>query len=307
MYSKLYKTIFDGSLYGQFEGLTVFMAMLALSNRHGEVDAAYAKIAGCLGCPIDFVKKGIKFLEAPDPESRTPAFEGRRIIPLVNDEGKNRPFGWQIVNYDKYRQIRNEEERRAYKKNWDRTHRKVKKSVPTKSDQARPDTTYTEAEADIKKRTSAKTPDVKSKFTFTENDLETAQWIFHRIQKINPNQKTPNFKNWANEIRKLRTCDSRTDDEIRTLFRYANEHAFWHTNILSPSKLRKQWDQLTIQQNSTRNGQGPPQTPRAPEKNYVAKLAEELGLKRDPGQSVEEFKDFVLREKDRLARERFDG
>jgi len=148
MYSKLYKTIFDGSLYGQFEGLTVFMAMLALADRHGEVDVAPAKIAGCLGCDLEFVLKGISYLEAPDPQSRTPAEEGRRILPLLNDENDSRPFGWKIVNYDKYRAIRNEDERREYKRNWDRKHRTKKRPNPTKSDRARPKTTYTEAEAD---------------------------------------------------------------------------------------------------------------------------------------------------------------
>ena len=145
MYSKLYRTIFDGSLYGQFEALTVFMTMLALADRHGEVDAAPTKIAGCLGCPINFVRKGIISLEAPDPYSRTPAEEGRRIIPLINDEGEKRPFGWKIVNYEKYRAIRNEEERRAYKRDWDRKHRKV--SEPTV---IRPNPTYTEADTDTK-------------------------------------------------------------------------------------------------------------------------------------------------------------
>ena len=146
MYSKLYKTIFDGSLYGQFEALTVFMAMLALADRHGEVDAAPAKIAGCLGCGTDFVHDGITALEAPDPYSRTPTEEGRRIIPLVDDEGNDRIFGWKIVNYEKYRSIRNEEERRAYKRDWDRTHRG--KSEPTKSDRARPKPTYTDTDTD---------------------------------------------------------------------------------------------------------------------------------------------------------------
>jgi len=147
MYSKLYRSIFDGSLYGQFESLTTFMAMLALADRHGEVDASPAKIAGCLGCELDFVLKGIEQLEAPDPYSRTPLEDGKRLIPLKDDAGNNRIFGWKIVNYEKYRSIRNEEERRAYKREWDRKNRS-RDSNPTNSDRARPETTYTEAEAE---------------------------------------------------------------------------------------------------------------------------------------------------------------
>ena len=117
VYTKLYKSIFDGSLYGQFEPLTTFMAMLALANQHGEVDASPERIAGSLGCKLEFVERGIKSLEAPDRRSRTPDNEGRRIVRLKNEDGEDRPFGWLIVNYAKYRAIRNEEERRAYKRN----------------------------------------------------------------------------------------------------------------------------------------------------------------------------------------------
>ena len=184
MYSKLYRTIFDGSLYGQFEAITVFMAMLALSDRHGDVDAAPAKIAGCLGCSTDFVLKGIASLEAPDPYSRTPAEEGRRIIPLTNDEGGRRPFGWKIVNYEKYRAIRNEEERRAYKRDWDRENRSAKVSEPTKSDHARPKTTHTDTDTDTDTDTVK-----KKRGRFTPPSLqEVTDYCKQRNNNIDPEQ-----------------------------------------------------------------------------------------------------------------------
>ena len=145
MYTKLYRSIFDGSLYGQFEPLTTFMAMLALANQHGEVDASPARIAGSLGCALDFVERGIASLEAPDKHSRTPDEDGRRIVRLKNEDGQDRPFGWRIVNYAKYRAIRNEEERRAYKREWDRQHRSRNPTNPTAPDTKR---THTEAEGE---------------------------------------------------------------------------------------------------------------------------------------------------------------
>lgn len=39
--------------------------------------------------------------------------------------------------------------------------------------------------------------------------------------------------------------DKRTHYEICDLFQWANRDEFWKDNILSPSSLRKQWDQLT--------------------------------------------------------------
>src|SRR5258708_9428565 len=105
MYTKLYRSIFDGTLYAKFEAVTVFMALLALADQHGEVDCSPERIAGCLGCPVDFVRHGLEQLMAPDPRSRTPTQDGRRIIPLLNDEGVPRAFGWRLTNYLKYRSI----------------------------------------------------------------------------------------------------------------------------------------------------------------------------------------------------------
>lgn len=48
-----------------------------------------------------------KFL-APDPYSRSPEHEGRRIEPVDG--------GWQILNHDKYREKLSVEDRREYKR-----------------------------------------------------------------------------------------------------------------------------------------------------------------------------------------------
>jgi hypothetical protein len=52
----------------------------------------------------------------------------------------------------------------------------------------------------------------------------------------------------------MREQDGRTHADIIDLFRWSNADSFWRQNILSPSKLRQQWDKLTIQRNNHRNG-----------------------------------------------------
>jgi hypothetical protein len=47
-------------------------------------------------------------LEAPDPESRTPDADGRRIERLDD----HRTWGWHIINYSRFREIASEEQRR---------------------------------------------------------------------------------------------------------------------------------------------------------------------------------------------------
>ncbi len=95
----------------------------------------------------------------------------------------------------------------------------------------------------------------KSQRKFSDDDLATAQWIFEAILRLNPKHRKPNFDCWANHVRLMRERDNRTDDEIRSVFAWANSDPFWHKNILGPDKLRKQFDKLTIQMKGNRNGQ----------------------------------------------------
>ena len=90
----------------------------------------------------------------------------------------------------------------------------------------------------------------RSKFKFNDNDLKLAEWMFSRVLVINPSAKKPNPDNWANTVRLMREIDNRTHAEISGLFDWANKDSFWCSNILSPEKLRKQWDKLTVKRGS---------------------------------------------------------
>ena len=79
----------------------------------------------------------------------------------------------------------------------------------------------------------------------TADDLKAARWIFDKALTVNASLSEPNWVEWANTIRLMRLQDKRTHYEICELFKWANENDFWQENILCPSKLRKQWDQLT--------------------------------------------------------------
>lgn len=81
----------------------------------------------------------------------------------------------------------------------------------------------------------------------TAEDLMTAQWIANRVQVINPTCKAADLTTWSNTVRLMRMVDSRTHQEICALYDWASKNHFWHTNILCPASLRKQWDTLTLQ------------------------------------------------------------
>ncbi|WP_078461307.1 YdaU family protein [Solemya velum gill symbiont] len=84
--------------------------------------------------------------------------------------------------------------------------------------------------------------------SFHPDDLAIAKEIFSMILELNPKHKKPNFDSWVRTIRLMRERDGRSASEIRAMFRWANNDSFWQRNILSPTKLRAQWDQLTIKQ-----------------------------------------------------------
>ncbi|WP_421228524.1 hypothetical protein [Aeromonas jandaei] len=79
----------------------------------------------------------------------------------------------------------------------------------------------------------------------TAEDLKTAQWMFARVQRINPTALEPNWPQWANVIRLMRELDQRSHSDICELYDWVSRDSFWCANVLSPQKLRQKWDQLT--------------------------------------------------------------
>ncbi len=110
MYGKIFATIFDGSLYGRFEATATLMVLITLANRHGEVDMTIEALSARTGFPIAILQAGIEELSKPDPRSRTPGEDGKRIVPIA----PHRDWGWRLVNYETYRTLRTEDDRREY-------------------------------------------------------------------------------------------------------------------------------------------------------------------------------------------------
>lgn len=81
---------------------------------------------------------------------------------------------------------------------------------------------------------------------YSDDDFSLAEFMFAKILEINREAKKPNLEKWAGEIRLMRERDRRTLEDIRAVFLWANADTFWRANILSPNKLREQFDRLTI-------------------------------------------------------------
>ena len=109
MFAKIFSQIFDSSIVEFPEVRVTFMDMLILSDSNGVVDMTHEAIARRTNRPIATILTTIAVLESPDARSRTPDADGRRIKRLDD----HRDWGWVIINYDHFRKIASEEQRRA--------------------------------------------------------------------------------------------------------------------------------------------------------------------------------------------------
>ena len=119
MYGKIFASMFSGSLYGDWEAIVTLTVMVVLADKHGDVDMTCEVLSARTSIPLDIIRRGIASLEAPDPKSRTPDDEGRRIL-RVSD---TRDWGWRITNYNAYREMRCADERREYLRQHQSTRR----------------------------------------------------------------------------------------------------------------------------------------------------------------------------------------
>lgn len=125
MFAKVFFQIFESSISDDYLVRHVFMDLLVLSDEDGVVDKTPRAIARITNVPLEIVETAIEKLSAPDPESRTPDEDGRRIV-LIDG---NRNWGWRIVNYDKYRKIRDEEARRISNRSYKREQRARERAI----------------------------------------------------------------------------------------------------------------------------------------------------------------------------------
>lgn len=154
MYGKIFKSMYEGTLYGQWEAIVTFQQMIVLCDSNGILDMTPEAISARTSIPLDIIQRGLSQLSQPDPETRTLGHEGRRIQ-LIDE---HRPWGWYIVNHDKYRALKSQEEIRE-------KARKRKQKQRERERQEKDDVTQ-----DVTDVTLCHT---KSRYTDTDTDTDT--------------------------------------------------------------------------------------------------------------------------------------
>jgi hypothetical protein len=131
-YTKLFGSITDSTIWSESnETRLVWITMLAMSDRWGYVGSSVPGLASRARLAVEDVEVALAKFLAPDPYSRSQEHEGRRIE--VADRG------WTLLNYERFRDMRDEEARKEYERNRKREQRAKDKSknVPDGPDLSR--------------------------------------------------------------------------------------------------------------------------------------------------------------------------
>ncbi|MDU0963588.1 MAG: hypothetical protein E7A67_01075 [Peptostreptococcus anaerobius] len=95
----------------------------------------------------------------------------------------------------------------------------------------------------------------KEEILYSQNsdEFRLSNLLYELIKKNNPKFKQPNLNNWCGYVDKMLRIDRRSVADIETVIRWCQQDDFWHKNILSTDKLRKQFDKLYMNIPRSRN------------------------------------------------------
>lgn len=115
-YTKLFSSITASTIVGEPVATRwVWVTMLAMVKRDGCVYASVPGLARFANLSIAETETALARFLGPDPYSRTTDNEGRRIAVIDG--------GWRLLNFAKYANLRDPDERAEYRRQWDREHR----------------------------------------------------------------------------------------------------------------------------------------------------------------------------------------
>jgi hypothetical protein len=105
-YTKLFSSIVTSTIWTEDDRTRiVWITMLAISDKNGEIQASVPGLARIAGVPVEACRAAIAKFLSPDPDSRTKDDGGRRIEEIAG--------GWALLNFQKYREMASKEESKA--------------------------------------------------------------------------------------------------------------------------------------------------------------------------------------------------
>lgn len=107
MYTKLFSSITDSTIWREPDHVRiVWITMLAKCDKNGMVYASIPGLSDASRVSLELCVEALKRLESPDEWSRSKDEDGRRILTVDG--------GWHLVNHQKYKVIKDADERKEY-------------------------------------------------------------------------------------------------------------------------------------------------------------------------------------------------
>lgn len=120
MYGKFFESAFTGSMMGAGADAFALLGYIIANTKKSHVELNPRFLSAVIGMPEENVMRAIEFLSTPDPKSRNPEHEGRRI---VHEAG----FQYLVPSWRHYHDILNEDDRRDYNRQKQRECRERKR------------------------------------------------------------------------------------------------------------------------------------------------------------------------------------
>lgn len=231
---KLYRKITESDIYKMPPlYLRVFERMVIEAN-HKDIEIPYKK-SGSNEYGKKLIKRGERltsirkiaewvswyergFLKVPNPKTISSILKylDNENMVYIYKSGNRKETHYRIVNYSVYQ---------------DKLTDKVtvnKQSLDTNKN-----------DKNDKKKTNSYMSD--------SNEYRLAAYLFKFIKRNNVNAKIPNLQKWAKTFDYILRIDKRDIEEVKKLIKWCQDDSFWFKNILSPEKLRKQYDRLLLE------------------------------------------------------------
>ncbi len=110
-FTKLFSSITESTIWVEDDQTRIlWICMLAMADKHGRVWGSIPGLANRARISVDATRAAIQKFLGPDADSRTPDNDGRRIEQIDG--------GWRLLNYEKYRDVRDEESIKASKRKY---------------------------------------------------------------------------------------------------------------------------------------------------------------------------------------------
>ena len=241
-WAKYHRQIINWEWYTDANTFRVFFHLVLIANhkdnkwrgidvKRGQTITSYSKLGLALDLSVQQIRTALDKLEPNEITRKT-----TNKYTLIN-----------IVNYSIYQD----------KKSEDNTHSNTQDNNQITNEQQSNNnqiTTNKNEENEDNEKNEKKNP----KWADEDIELILSSHLYKHILNNNSNFKKPNLQTWAGDIDRMIRLDERNSNDIRLVIDWCQKSPFWLTNILSTSKLRKQYDQLYVKMNGAKKEKNKP-------------------------------------------------